>query len=154
MCVCIHANIYYIFFIHLSINGHSVVKQSNLILVKNSPKRKFPGMTSVSVQSLSCVRLFVTPRTAECQASLSMTNSRCPRKPMSFELVMPSNHLILCCPLLLLSSIFPSIKVFSNWVSSLHQVVKVLEFQLQHQSFQWLEIKDKGARGWLLSLPP
>ena len=51
------------------------------------------------------------------------------------QVVMPSNHLILCCPLLLLS-IFPSIRVFSQRVSSSHQVAKVLEFQLQHQSFQ------------------
>ena len=49
----------------------------------------------------------------------------------------PSKHLILCCPLLLLPSIFPTIRVFS-WVSSSHQVAKVLEFQLQHQSFQWI----------------
>ena len=127
------------------------------------------------------------PWTAACQASLSTTNSQSWLKLMSNELVMPSNHLILCCPLLLLPSIFPSIRVFfsesvlcirwlkywsfsfsispSNeysglisfgidwfdllavqgtlqslfqWVSSLHQVAKVLEFQLQHQSFQWI----------------
>ena len=67
-----------------------------------------------SVQSLSCVRLFATPRTAARHASLSITNSRNPPKPMSIESVMPSNHLILCRPLLLLPSIFPSIRVFSN----------------------------------------
>ena len=67
-----------------------------------------------SVQSLSCVRLFVTPWTAACQASLSVTNSRSSPKPMSIESVMPSNYLILCCPLLLLPSIFLSIRVFSN----------------------------------------
>ena len=67
-----------------------------------------------SVQSLSHVRLFVTPWTAAHQASLSITNSRSLPKPMSIELVMPSNHLILCHPLLLLPSIFPSITVFSN----------------------------------------
>ena len=66
-----------------------------------------------SVQSLSGVRPFVTPRTA-CQASLSVTNSQTPPKPMSIESVMPSNHLILCHLLLLLPSFFPSIKVFSN----------------------------------------
>ena len=69
-------------------------------------------MINSSFQSLSCVQLFVTPRTAARQGSLSITNSWSP--PMSVELVMPSNHLILCCPLLLLPSIFPSIKVFSN----------------------------------------
>ena len=67
-----------------------------------------------SVQSLSCVWLFATPWTAARQASLSITNSRSLLKLMSIELVMPSNHLILCCPLLLLPSIFPSIRVFSN----------------------------------------
>ena len=67
-----------------------------------------------SVQSLSHVWLFATPWTAAYQASLSITNSRSSPKPMSIESVMPSNHLILCRPLLLLSSIFPSIRVFSN----------------------------------------
>ena len=67
-----------------------------------------------SVQSLSHVRLFVTPWIAAHQASLSITNSQSLLKLMSVELVIPSNHLILCRPLLLLPSIFPSIKVFSN----------------------------------------
>ena len=67
-----------------------------------------------SVQSLSRVRLFATPWTAACPASLSITNSRSLLKPMSIESVMPSNHLILCHPLLLLPSIFPSIRVFFN----------------------------------------
>ena len=66
----------------------------------------------ISVQLLSCVWLFVTPWTAVCQASLSITNSQSLLKLMSIESVMPSNHLILCCPLLLLPSIFPSIGVF------------------------------------------
>ena len=67
-----------------------------------------------SIQSLSHVHLLVTPWTAARQASLSITNSRSLPKPMSLESVMPSNHVILCHPLLLLPSIFPSIKVFSN----------------------------------------
>src|SRR5574340_256857 len=67
-----------------------------------------------SVQSLSCVQLFATPWTAACQASLSITNSRSLLRLMSVMSVMPSNHLILCHPLLLLPSIFPSIRVFSN----------------------------------------
>ena len=67
-----------------------------------------------SVQSLSHVRLFVTPWATARQSSLSITNSRRLLKLMSIELVMPSNHLILCHPLLLLPSIFPSIRVFSN----------------------------------------
>ena len=66
-----------------------------------------------SVQSLSCVRLFLTPWTTAHQASLSITNSQSSPKLMSIELVMPSNHLILCHPILL-PSIFPSIRVFSN----------------------------------------
>ena len=72
-----------------------------------------------SVQSLSCVQLFATPWSAAHQASLSITNSWSPPKPMSIEPVMPSNHLILCRLLLLLPSIFPSIRVFSN-ESALH----------------------------------
>ena len=67
-----------------------------------------------SVQLLSHVRLFVIPWTAARQASLSITNSQSLLKLMSIKSVMPSNHLILCRPLLLLPSIFPSIKVFSN----------------------------------------
>ena len=67
-----------------------------------------------SVQSLSHVRLFVTPWTAARQASLSITNSWSLPKLISTELVMPSNHLILCRPLLLAPSMFPSIRVFSN----------------------------------------
>ena len=67
-----------------------------------------------SVQSLSRVQLFPTPRAAAHQASLSITNSQSLLKLMFIESVMPSNHLILCCPLLLLPSIFPSIRVFSN----------------------------------------
>ena len=71
-------------------------------------------MPIVVVQSLLCVQLFVTPWTAECQASLSFAISQSLLKLMSIELEMPSNHLVLCCPFLLLPSIFPSIRVFSN----------------------------------------
>ena len=66
------------------------------------------------VQLLRLVRLFATPWTAACQASLSITNSWSLLKLMSIESVMPSNHFILCHPLLLLASIFPSIRVFSS----------------------------------------
>ena len=76
-------------------------------------------VTFNSVQSLSCVRLFATPWTAARQTSLSITNSQSLSKPMSIESLMPSNHLILCRPLLLLPSIVPSIRVFSN-ESDLH----------------------------------
>ena len=82
-----------------------------------SPPNEYSRLISFqfsSVQSLSCVRLFATPWTAARQASLSITNSWSLLRPMSIESVMPSNHLILCHPLLLLPSIFPSIGVFSN----------------------------------------
>ena len=71
-------------------------------------------LSQSSVQSLSRVRLLATPWTAARQASLSITNSQSPPKPMSIVSVMPSSHLILHRPLLLLPSIFPSIRVFSN----------------------------------------
>ena len=67
-----------------------------------------------SLQLLNYVQLFATPWTAAHQVSLSITNSQCFLKIMSIESVMPSNHLILCCSLLLLPSIFPSIRIFSN----------------------------------------
>ena len=73
--------------------------------------------------------LFATPWTTARQASLSITNSWSSPKPMSIESVIPSNHLILCCPLLLLPSIFSSIRVFSN-VSSSHQVAKYWSFSI------------------------
>ena len=75
---------------------------------------KLPVSSESVVQLLSRVWLFVMPWTAACQASLSFTLSWSLLKLMSIELVMPSNHLILCCPLLLLPSIFPSIRVISN----------------------------------------
>ena len=79
----------------------------------------FLSIRSVSVQLLSCVRLFATPWTAACQVFLSITNSRSLLKLMSIESVMPSKCLILCCPLLLLPLVFPSIRVFSS-ESALH----------------------------------
>ena len=94
----------------------------------------------VVVQLLSCVELFATPGTAAHQALLYVTICQSFLKFMSIESVMLSNYLILCYPLLFLSSVFPSLRVFfpgsAEWVSSLHQVVRVLEFQ--HQSFQWI----------------
>ena len=85
-------------------------------------RERFHLLLINSVQFISVaqsVRLFVTPWTASCQASLSITNSRSSPKLMSIELVMPSNHLILCRPFLLSPSMFPSIRVFSN-ESALH----------------------------------
>ena len=97
---------------------------------------------AIVVHSLSCVWLFWTPWTAACQASLSSTISQSLLKLMSIESVMPSNHLILCHLLPLLPSIFPQHQGFFQWVSCSHQVVKVLELQLQHQSFQWMFTVD------------
>ena len=108
--------------------GNMCILFSNVVLVVRT-------CVVVAVQSLSCVPLFATPWTSARQASLSFTISWSLLKLMSIESIMPSNHLVLCRPLLLLLSIFPSIRVFSN-VSSLNQVAKVLEFQLQHESFQ------------------
>ena len=151
---------------------------------------------------LSYVCFFETPHTAACQASLSFTVSQSLLKLMSIEIVMASNHLILCHPLLFLLSIFPSTMVFPNesalhirwpvlnllkimstesmilscpshplpppsslftfklsqyqdffqWVSSLNQVAKVLDFQLQLQSFQWIFRVD-FLWDWLLWCP-
>ena len=109
-----------------------------------------------SVQSLGCVQLFVTPWTAARQSSLSITNFRSPPKPMSIVSVMPSNHLILCRPLLLLPSIFPSIRVFSN-KSALHiRWPKYWSFSFnispsnEHQDWPplgwtgWISLQSKG----------
>ena len=88
------------------------------------------GFSSVqSVQSLSHVRLFAIPWIAACQASLSIINSQSSPRLTSIESVMPSSHLILCHPLLLLPPIPPRISLF-QWVNSSHEVAKVLEFQL------------------------
>ena len=92
----------------------------------------------VVVQLLSLVWLFVTQWTAARQAPLSFTMSQSLLKLMSLELVISSNHLILCCPLLLLSSVFPSITVFPNALALCLRRIKVLEIQLQHQSFHWI----------------
>ena len=99
--------------------------------------------------------------------SLSMSNSLWPHelqhtrlpcpyhlllKLMSIELVMPSNYLILCCPLLLLPSAFPSHQCLFQWIGSSHQVAKVLELQLQYQSFQWI-FKVDFLLDWLVWSP-
>ena len=100
-----------------------------------------------SVQVLSRVWLLVTPWTAACQASLSITNSWSLLKLMFNESVMPSNHLILCHPLLLLPSIFPSIRVFSNeWA------LRIKWPKLQHQSFQWI-FRTDFLEDWLVWSP-
>ena len=83
------------------------------------------------------LRLFATPWTAKCQACLSISNSEFTQTHVH-GVVMPFSHLILCHPLRLLPSISPQHQGLSKWVSSLHQVAKILEFQLQHKSFQWI----------------
>ena len=109
---------------------------SQLFFFKKQNPKTFK-VTLPSVQSLSGVRLFAIPRTAARQASLSITNSWSLLKLMSIESVKPSNHLILSHSLLLLPSIFPSIRVFSN-----ESVLRIrwpkYKFQLQHQSLQWI----------------
>ena len=90
-----------------------------------------------SVQSLSRVRLFETPQTAARQASWSITNSRSLPKLMSIELVMPSNHLILCHPFSFSLQSFPASGPFQMSQLFKSGGAKVLEFQLQHQPFQW-----------------
>ena len=97
------------------VSNHHGLKKKNFVVgfFPPSPKRNVPT-PAVFVQLLSHVRLFTTPWIAACQASLSFTVSWSLLKLMSIESVMPSNHLILCHPLLLLPSICPSIRVFSN----------------------------------------
>ena len=96
-----------------SVTLWTVVHQA-LLFIEFPRQEYWSGLPFSSVQLLSCVRLFVTPWTAARHASLSITNSRSLLKLMPIESVMTSNHLILCRPLLLLPSIFPSIRVFSN----------------------------------------
>ena len=95
---------------HFSYHRLMLLTCSNVII---------PILQAVVVQLLSCVQFFATPWTVARQASLSFTISQSFLKLMSIESVMPSSHLILCRPLLLLPSIFPSIRVFSN-ESALH----------------------------------
>ena len=89
--------------------------------ITNSPSP--PKKSEVKVKSLGCVWLFATPWTTACQASLFITNSQSSRRLTSIESVMPSSHPILCCPLLLLPSIFPSIRVFAGIL----RLVKITE---------------------------
>ena len=108
-----------------------------------------------SVQFLSSVQLFATPWTAASQASLSFTNFRSLLKFMSIESVMPSNHLILCCPILLLPSVFPSIRVFSSelilcirWPKYWSFRYQVLEYDASHQ----IPFCDNYCSSWIV--PP
>ena len=103
-----------------------------------------------SVQLLSRVRLFATPWTTACQASLSITSSRSPPKPTSIKSAMPSNHLILCRPPLLLPSIFPSIGVFSNICNKPPQKLHVLKQQSSILSY--VSVGHLGIRWYHLDL--
>ena len=103
------------------------------------------------VQSLNHVWLFVTPWIAAHQASLSVTNSQSFLKLTSIKLMMPSNHLNLCRPLLLLFYSFPASGSF-QWVSFSHQVAKILKLQLQHQSFQRI-FRTDFLYDWLVWSP-
>ena len=102
-------------------------------------EERFQSWCSVSlvVQSLSRVQLFATPWTTARQASLSITNSWSLPKLISIDLMMPSTPFILSSPSPPALNLSQHQGLF-RWVSSLHQVAKVLEFQLQHQSFQWI----------------
>ena len=127
-------------------------KKTNILTSKNieknwhsRPEQGSPWLpTFSSIQlSHSVVSDSATPWIAARQASLSITNSWSLLKLMSIELVRPSNHLTLCHPLLLLPSIFPSIRVFSNESALRIRWPKYwLEFQLQHQSLQWTPRTD------------
>ena len=103
-----------------------------------------------SIQSLSCVWLFATPWTAAHQASLAITISRSPPKPMFIESVMPSNHLILCHPLLFLPSIFPSIRVFSDESALLIRWPKYWSFSFNiSPSMNTQDWSPLGWTGWI-----
>ena len=103
-----------------------------------------------SVQSLSCVHLFATPRPAARQASLSITNSWRLLELMSIELVMPSNHLMLCCPLLLLPSILLSIRVFSNESVLRIRWLKYWSFSFCISPFnEYSGLFPLGLTGWI-----
>ena len=114
------------------------------------------------VQSLSCVQLFATPWTTACQTSLSITNSWSPPKLMSIELVMPSNHPILCHPLLLLPSIFPSWCWMHIWsfqmsqlfTSGVQSMIKCFLICLACNQNSVLAPRLNSLYPWSLSWPP
>ena len=115
-----HYNAFKYFFLNVrgakyQIKSHSIFPSSPKLWWGGKINQPFESAIDLSsVQLLSHVWLFATPWTAACQASLSITNSQSLLKLMSIKSVVPSNRLILCHPLLLLASIFPSIRVFSN----------------------------------------
>ena len=112
------------------------------------PEESGTPFLEYSIQlSLSRVRLLATPCTAACQASLSITTSRSLLKLMSIESVMPSNHFILCRPLLLLPSIFPNIRVFSN-ESALHiSSVQYSHSVVSNSATPWIAARQASLSG-------
>ena len=134
-----------------------ICKSTNVIHHINKLKNKNHMIISIrSDQSLSCVRLFATPCIAARQASLSITNSRSSLRLRSIEAVMPSSHLILCCPLLLLPPIPPSIRVFSNestlhmrwpkyWSFSFNIILsKEIPGLISSEWTGWISVQSKG----------
>ena len=105
-------------------SSYSAFKEKKTMIHAEAMKTHNLERQFSSVQSLSHARLFATPWTAARQASLSITNSRSLSKLLSIESVMPSNHLILCHPLLILPSIFPNIRVFSKESAQRQAVMK------------------------------
>ena len=126
--ICKYLNAYYVW--HLR-------KNTAKLQIYSIPSSCLSSRVGQSVHLLSRVLLSATPWTAARQASLYVTNSWSLLKLMSIESVMPSSHLILCHPFLLLSPITPSIKVFSSESTPHMRWLKYWEFQLQHQSFHW-----------------
>ena len=123
--------------------------QKNIYFCFIDYAKAFDYVQFSSVQSLSCEWLFVTPWTGARQASLSITNSWNPPKLMSTESIMPSSHLILCSPLLLLPSIFPSIRVFSN-KSALHiRWPKYWSFSFNILPMNTQDWSPLGWTGWI-----
>ena len=110
---------------------------------------QFSSVQFNSVQSLSHVRLFVAPWIAACQASLSITNSWSPPKPMSIESIMSSNHLILCFTFLFLPSIFPSIRVFSNESALYNRWPKYWHFSFSISPSNEQDWSPLGWTGWI-----
>ena len=134
----------------VEITGNSTIlpKDTNNSILKISRSRqtKSVNVNVVVVQSLCHVRLFVTPWTVACQASLSFTISQSLLKFMLIELVMPSNHLILCGPLPLLPSIFPSIRLFSNELALHLRWPKYwsFSFSISPSNEYWISLLSNG----------
>ena len=121
-----------------SLNNKYPLPGNGNFLLKQSEWGQAEEMVSVQFNSVSQSRpTLCNPMDCSMPGLPVHHHSQSLLKLMSIEPVMPFNHLILCGPLLFLPSIFPNVRVFYKWVSPSHQVAKVLEFQLQHQPFQW-----------------